>query len=158
MTMPTQPTIYDLLLFSTSNPLKIGVYAKNRLIESFFQEGQISDILIPLFDKISTKYPNIQTLFFVNGPGSLMALKLVYIFAKTLAMAKGIKLQATNGFAFNGNHPIKAYGTCYFVCDKTGKISIQSYESPPKCTPYILPKILDTNLFSKDINPLYLMP
>ncbi len=148
---------YNLLVFSTSKPLKIGVYDKQRFLESFQMEGQLSDCLLPLFVKVCDKYPKIQTLFFINGPGSFMALKLVYIFAKTLAMNKGVEILAASGFDFNGNSPIRAYGKSYFV-RKNGEIFLENFEELREEAEYTFPQILNSDYFSHSIKPLYLLP
>lgn len=148
---------YNLLVFSTSKPLKIGVYDKQRFLESFQMEGQLSDCLLLLFSKVCDKYPNIKTLFFINGPGSFMALKLVYIFAKTLAITRNIEILAASGFDFNGNSPIKAYGKSYFV-RKNNQIFLENFEEPREEAEYIFPQILSKGHFSQSIKPLYLLP
>ncbi|WP_233704081.1 hypothetical protein [Helicobacter mesocricetorum] len=148
---------YNLLIFSTSKPLKIGVYDGQRFLESFQMEGQLSDCLLPLFAKVCDKYPKVQTLFFINGPGSFMALKLVYIFAKTLAITKGIELLATNGFEFNGDSPIRAYGKSYFV-RKKGQILLENFKELIQEAEYTFPPILNKDCFSPMIKPLYLLP
>ncbi|MDE5602359.1 MAG: hypothetical protein K2I71_00330 [Helicobacter sp.] len=148
---------YNLLVFSTSKPLKIGVYDGQRFLESFQMQGQLSDCLLPLFAQVCDKYPKIQTLFFINGPGSFMALKLVYIFAKTLAITQGVEILAANGFEFNGDSPIRAYGKSYFV-RKNGQIFLESFEDSIEETEYTFPQILNKDCFSQSIKPLYLLP
>ncbi|XPV52291.1 MAG: hypothetical protein ACNI3H_07725 [Halarcobacter ebronensis] len=44
-----------------------------------------------------------------------MAIKVAYIFLKTLRITKNIPLYASNGFNFNNNSPIKALGKKYFI-------------------------------------------
>ncbi|TLD83579.1 hypothetical protein LS70_004945 [Helicobacter sp. MIT 11-5569] len=106
-----------------------------------------------------------DTLYFVRGPGSFMALKLIYLFAKTLEIAKGIKLYAAHAFHFNKSTPIKAYGNCYFVREdnvevenNTYGIAIKNYDTLPKLEPFSLPEVLDTSLFDTNLKPLYLLP
>lgn len=149
-------------------PVLVGVYNANlALCEEFALARPISDALVPLFVELEKEGVEFDTLYFVRGPGSFMALKLLYLFAKTLEIAKGIKLFATHAFHFNANSPIKAYGDCYFVCENTEKtaqvssefgIMVKKFTTIPHIAPFTLPKILDTSLFDTNLKPLYLLP
>ena len=135
----------------------IGVYENNILIEKFQSQEKTSDILPKLFDKILNKY-NITNLYFAKGPGSFMAIKITYLFLKTISITKNMPLFATDGFAFNQNSPIKAVGTLYFI-KKDGKISTQKIdEIKEKIKPFDLPKFLDKKIFTSESEPLYILP
>lgn len=85
-----------------------------------------------------------------------MAIKIGYIFLRTLAITKDIELFACDGFSFNENSPIKALRKSYFV-KKDGKIETQFFEDEPK-SKFTLPKTIELRNFTKDIEPLYILP
>ena len=118
----------DILVISIANPILVGVYRDQELIENIQCEGKTSDILPEIFDKILDKYEEIDSICYVNGPGSYMAIKVAYIFLKTIAITKNIPLLATSGFAFNNNTPIKALGKKYFFKAPDDTIKIDFLE------------------------------
>ncbi|WP_297810820.1 hypothetical protein [uncultured Helicobacter sp.] len=169
----------------TGNPTLLGIYAKAEeqwnLIESRQIQNPLSDNLVPLFMELRQQGIIFDSLYFVRGPGSFMALKLIYLFAKTLEIAQNIKLYATHAFHFNGNSPIKAYGNCYFIKENmkregaTSKeqnskvqtleeeakeigITLQRFDTPPPIQPFVLPSVLEPMLFNTQLKPLYLLP
>lgn len=148
---------YEILIFPLGEPLQIGVYQEGRKVDEFSVQGQLSENLLSLYDKVCQKYSKISEIYFLKGPGSFMALKLVYLFVKTLEITKGIQVQACTSFEFNQETPIKAYGKSYFVREK-GEIILKVLENTPKNCEYVLPLILDKKLFTKEIEPLYLLP
>ncbi len=85
-----------------------------------------------------------------------MAIKITYIFLRTLSITKNIELFACDGFGFNNNSPIKAMRKMYFV-KKNGTISTQFFEKEPSCE-FVLPETIELEKFSKDIEPLYILP
>ncbi len=133
----------------------MGVYENSILIQEFQSKEKTSDILPKIFAPILKKY-NIQGLYYTKGPGSFMAIKVSYLFLKTISIAKNIQLFASDGFAFNQNSPIKALGTLYFL-KKNGRIQTQKIENE-KIVPFNLPKNLDKTLFSTNCEPLYIIP
>lgn len=152
------PKSQKLFIIPTSQPVLLGIYEEDKLTQTFELNKPLSDGLVPLFAEISKQYPHLQSLYFIRGPGSFMALKLFYLFAKTLEIAKKFEILAACGFDFNQKSPIKAYGNCYFVCDKDNHIILKNFPTPPLIAPYTLPKILDLNLFNKELEPLYILP
>jgi tRNA A37 threonylcarbamoyladenosine modification protein TsaB len=142
----------DVLLITLSSPLKIGVYEKGKLIESIESEQKSSDYLPILFDELLKKY-DVKQLFYANGPGSFMAIKVAYIFLKSLSILKEIPLFATDAFYFNENQPIKAIGKLYFV-KIASEIKTQSLEKAPESV-FRLPDVLDYSEFSNISTPLY---
>jgi len=142
----------DIVAIVISSPLKIGVYKNRRLTETIQKEGKTSDILPEIMDILLKKY-NIEHIIYTKGPGSYMAIKLSFIFFKTLEISKNIKLLAADGFEFNNNQPIKAAGNSYFV-KKQGIISL---EKNKKQGEFFLPKEIDIALFDKDTSPLYVL-
>lgn len=146
----------DILVISISNPIKIGVYKDNILIEQVENEGKTSDILPKIFKELLDKY-EIETITYVNTPGSYMAIKVAYVFLKTICIVKNIKLNAASGFLFNENSPIKALGKKYFF-NKNGKIIIDFLEEKSIISDFKLPKSLDKRNFSSETLPIYNLP
>ena len=142
----------DLLFITLTSPIKIGIYKNNQLIDEIVSEEKSSDILPIIFDNIQKKY-EINGLFYANGPGSFMAIKIAYIFLKSISIIKNIPLFATDAFYFNKNSPIKAIGKLYFV-KIASEIKTQKLEIVPK-SGFTLPDVLDYNEFSKNTTPLY---
>ena len=146
------PKRVDILLIALSSPIKIGVYEGNKLIETIIREEKSSDILPLVFQSIFDRY-TVEKLFYANGPGSFMAIKVAYIFLKSMSILKKIPLFATDAFYFNKNQAIKAIGKLCFV--KIGpEIKTQKLEIVPEAK-FTLPDVLDYNEFSKNTTPLY---
>ncbi len=134
----------------------VGVYEKGRLIESFVESEKTSEALPKVFDKILKKY-QINNLFYTRGPGSFMAIKVSYIFLKTISIAQNCSLFGIDGFVFNNNSPIKAHGTLYFM-KENGKISTIKLDNSDIESNFALPKLLETEIFSSENEPLYMLP
>ncbi|RXJ99270.1 hypothetical protein CRU98_07880 [Arcobacter sp. CECT 8986] len=148
----------DIFVISISNPLLIGIYENDKLIKQIKQEGKTSDILPLLFDDILKTYSNISGLYFVNAPGSYMAIKVSYIFLKTLSISKNIPLYASSGFNFNDNSPIKALGKKYFI-NENGTIKVDFLDNDIKIHDFKLPNNLNKKLFDeKNTLPEYNLP
>ncbi|RUM65727.1 MAG: hypothetical protein DSZ05_05575 [Sulfurospirillum sp.] len=147
----------DLLVISLTSPLHIGIYHNSSLIDSYESSEKTSDIL-PLFMKEILSRYTVEALYFARGPGSFMAIKITYLFLKTLSITLGVPLLATDGFAFNRNSPIKAVGSLYF-CKENGMITTQKVDlTKEKIIPFALPAHLDKRLFSDQNEPLYILP
>lgn len=144
-----------VLVISIATPILIGVYENDNLVESISKEGMTSDILPMLFKDILDRY-DISELLYVNGPGSYMAIKVAYIFLKTISITNKIALRACDGFEFNGNSPIKALGKKYFI-KKDGSILID-FLKDEEIKGFELPKKLDKLVFSDDSLPTYNLP
>ena len=142
----------DLVLITLSSPIQIGIYEDNKLIDSISSEEKSSDILPLIFEDIFKKY-NVQNLFYANGPGSFMAIKVAYIFLKSISILKNIPLYATDAFYFNNNEPIKAIGKLHFV-KVASEIKTLKLEIAPKSN-FTLPNVLDYNEFNEISTPLY---
>lgn len=148
----------EVLAISIANPILVGIYKNGELLEIINKEGKTSDVLPIIFDEIFQKYKSIDTIFYVNGPGSYMAIKVAYVFLKTIAITKQIPLLATSGFAFNENSPIKALGKKYFFNGLDDTIKIDFLEEGTILKEFNLPKKLDSNIFSSDNIPSYNLP
>jgi hypothetical protein len=147
-----QKPLVDIVAVTISKPLKIGIYQDLKLVKVIEKEGLTSEILPEIFDEILKKY-EIKRIIYSKGPGSYMAIKLSYVFFKTLEIAKGIELLAADGFYFNNNMAIKAIGDKYFV-KKEGIISLEKNQ---KEGVFNLPKELKIEDFSKETEPLYVL-
>jgi len=146
------PKSVDLLLIALSSPIQIGVYEDLKLIETIKREEKSSDILPEVYKKLFEQY-DVKNLFYVNGPGSFMAIKVAYIFLKSLSILKNIPLYATDAFKFNNNEPIKAIGKLCFV--RIGsEIKTQKLEMVPEAR-FLLPDVLDYSEFSNTTTPIY---
>jgi len=142
----------DVLLVALSSPIQIGIYEDNKLIDTIVSEDKSSDVLPTIYKEIFEKY-NVERLFYANGPGSFMAIKVAYIFLKSISILKNIPLFATDAFYFNNNQPIKAIGKLCFV-KISSEIKTQKLETVPVAE-FTLPDVLDYKEFSKTTTPLY---
>lgn len=143
------------MVISLSSPLQIGLYENNHLFEKFSYEEHTSEALPRAFEVILKKY-NIQRIFFAKGPGSFMAIKITYIFLRTLSITKNISLYASDGFYFSNNQPIRAMKKMYFM-KKDDKITTQFLQDALE-TEFFLPQTIELENFSQDIEPLYILP
>jgi len=116
---------------------------------------QTSEALPMLFEAILKEY-TLSNLFFARGPGSFMAIKISYIFLKTLSLSLHIPLLACDGFALNGGGPIKAMRNLYFI-KEYGSIVTHHFDKDIEQT-FALPALLDATLFGHEIEPLYMLP
>ena len=146
------PKSVDLVFITLSSPIQIGVYENNKLIDSIVSQDKSSDVLPKIFSELLDTY-QIEKLFYANGPGSFMAIKVAYIFLKSMSILKKIPLFATDAFYFNKNQPIKAIGKLCFV-KISSEIKTQKLEIAPEVN-FKLPDVLDYNEFSKTSTPLY---
>jgi tRNA A37 threonylcarbamoyladenosine modification protein TsaB len=146
------PKRVDLLFITLSSPIKVGIYEDNRLIKSIETHEKSSDVLPKIFEELSKKY-EIKKLLYANGPGSFMAIKVAYIFLKSMSILKNIPLFATDAFYFNENQPIKAIGKLFFV-KISSEIKTQKLEIAPEAD-FMLPDVLDYSEFSTAAAPLY---
>ena len=142
----------DVLLVALSSPIIIGIYEDNKLIDTIVSEEKSSEILPTIYKTIFQTY-NVQKLFYANGPGSFMAIKIAYIFLKSMSILKKIPLFATDAFYFNNNEPIKAIGKLSFV-KIASEIKTQKLETV-SVAKFTLADVLDYNEFSNITTPLY---
>lgn len=146
----------EVVVISISNPLLIGLYENTQLIKEYKLEGKTSDLLPSLFEKILKEF-DIKRVNYVNSPGSYMAIKVAYIFLKTISITKKIEFQACNGFEFNENSPIKALGKKYFKQDENG-IKVDFLEKDDIIRDFKLPNNIDKINFNKQTLPIYNLP
>ena len=148
------PKDIDVLLIALSSPILIGVYENQKLIEKIESSEKSSEILPLLYKDIQERY-NVKRLFYANGPGSFMAIKVAYIFLKSIAIIKKIPLFAIDAFYFNKNQPIKAIGKLCFV-KIASEIQTQKLETVPESS-FELPVELDYSEFTTNTTPLYMI-
>ena len=144
----------DILLVALNSPIKIGVYENGQCIEVIESEKRSSDVLPLIYKDLFQRYEP-QNLFYANGPGSFMAIKVAYIFLKSLSILKKIPLMATDAFYFNQNSPIKAIGKLYFV-KIASEIKTQKLDTVPEVN-FQLPCRLNHEEFSTNTTPLYMI-
>ena len=148
-----------VIVISIANPMLVGIYQNDCLVETIQKEGKTSDILPTLFNDVLSKY-NIEEIFYVNGPGSYMAIKIAYVFLKTISLVNQIKLYAISGFDLNGNSPIKALGKKYFIrIESDGKEEIIiDFLNDREIQEFVLPDNLLNLKFSENTLPEYNLP
>jgi tRNA A37 threonylcarbamoyladenosine modification protein TsaB len=144
--------MHDLVVVALSSPLLIGVYKDGRLIERVESEEKSSEVLPSLCESLMKRY-DFAHLVYAKGPGSFMAIKVSYIFLKTLSITKNIPLLATDAFYFNENTPIKAVGKLCFVKTTEG-IETQLFNEVP-LNRFRLPEELELDDFDTDTAPYY---
>ncbi len=144
----------DILVLNISQPLKIGVYKNNKLIEQIETDKKTSDVLPEIFKDLLKEH-RIQSLAYINTPGSFMSIKITYIFLKTLSIVKNIPLFGVEGFYFNLNQPIKALAKLYFV-KISDKIETKKFDKTIS-SDFVLPKNLDKSIYSKENEPKYII-
>lgn len=144
--------MHEALVIALGSPVRVGVYASGCLIEHLESEAQSSEALPALFETILSRY-TLSRLLYVNGPGSFMAIKVSYLFLKTVSIVKGIPLLAADAFCFNGGQPVKAVGKLYFV-KMAGKIETQTLAKQAE-SHFELPRVIDYHDFSDDAGPKY---
>ena len=146
----------EILVITISNPLLIGIYEDKKLIKEYKLDGKTSDLLPNLFEKLLKEY-EINRIIYVNSPGSFMAIKIAYIFLKTISISKNIELVASEGFSFNENSPIKALGKKYFIKDEN-KIKVDFLEKDCIIRDFKLPMCIEKYNFNKETLPIYNLP
>jgi tRNA A37 threonylcarbamoyladenosine modification protein TsaB len=142
----------DILVVALNSPIRVGIYENNKLLKEIESFEKSSDVLASIFAEILEEY-ELKALFYANGPGSFMAIKVAYIFLKSLSVLKKVPLYARDAFYFNGNRPIKALGKLCFV-KIADNIQTQKFDTVPEVC-FELPKELDYSEFSNIAAPLY---
>ena len=146
----------EILVITISNPLLIGIYENKKLIKEYKLDGKTSDLLPSLFEKL-LKENDISKIIYVNSPGSFMAIKVAYIFLKTISITRSIDLYACEGFEFNQNSPIKALGKKYFIKDKKN-IKVDFLEKDCIIHDFELPISIEKCNFNEETLPIYNLP
>ena len=147
----------SVLVISVSSPILVGLYQENILFDTIVTSGKTSDQLPLIFANLLKKY-SINKLYYVNGPGSYMAIKISYMFLKTFSIVQKIPLEATHGFHFNHNSPIKALGKKYFFNPQDDKIIVDFLDEKSELRDFELPLRLEESIFNKESLPNYHLP
>ena len=145
----------EIVVVTLASPLLVGLYKDGRLFETIKKEEKTSEILPKIFQQILSQYA-IKSIYFARGPGSFMAIKLVYIFLKTLQICMPLRLFGCLGFEFNNHQPIKAIGNLFFL-EENGKIVTKKMSGESQGE-FSLPSSLDELRCSEEISPLYVIP
>lgn len=146
----------EVLVISISKPLLIGVYENSKLIKIYEDEGMTSDVLPIIFEEILQEF-KIDRINYVNTPGSYMAIKVSYVFLKTVCLTKKIEFRACSGFEFNENSPIKALGKKYFINDNKN-VKVDFLDNNSKICDFKLPSVLENIEFTSETLPIYNLP
>lgn len=146
----------EVLVISISKPLLVGVYENKKLIKSYEDEGMTSDALPLIFEKLLKEF-TINSISYVNTPGSYMAIKVSYVFLKTICLSREIEFKACSGFEFNENSPIKALGKKYFINNENG-VKVDFLDNKSKICDFKLPEVLENIDFSYETLPIYNLP
>ena len=147
--------IVTLLVVPMASPFLVGIYHDSKLIDIISSDEKISDKFPMIYRELNQKY-KIKSVYFVNGPGSYMSIKLIYIFLQTISIVDNIEIKSALGFYFNNNQPIKALGNKYFI-QKDGIIELKSYNTK-LAQEYRVPLNIDETIFGKDLEPVYILP
>lgn len=148
--------LIEVLVITISNPVLVGVYEDKKLIDKIELNGKTSDELPVLFKELLKNF-DIKNLYYVNTPGSFMAIKVAYVFLKTISISKNIPLFACSGFEFNENSPIKALGKKYFIKEKND-IKVDFIENDCKISNFDLPQDKSGIEFNENTLPIYNLP
>jgi hypothetical protein len=146
----------DLLIAAAVPPLQVGVYVDGRLVETHRSDAKTSEALPAMLAELSNRY-TWQSVAYVRGPGSFMAVKVAFVTARTLSIALDIPLYGCEAFDLNGHAPVKAVGRSCFV-KEGGRIVVR-----PKCDaadfrPLVLPESLEALPLTENADPLYVLP
>ncbi len=144
------------LFLTVSSPFSLGVYKDDKLIKKYEKDGKASDVLPAIIDEALKNF-KADEIYYTNGPGNHMSLKIAYVCLKSLAIIKKIPLYGVSPFVFNNNSPIKAFGNSYFVSN-TGKIELIGFEEEPSLTFATLPHELEADKLKDSDEPLFLLP
>jgi len=145
----------DIVVVAIENPILIGIYRDKKLIETISSNEMASDSIPKIFADLMDRL-EIDNILFANGPGSFMAIKVSYIFLKSLSILTDIKLWSVDGFYFNRNSPIKAFNNHYFVKSEK-EIEIKKIESP-EIEEFKLPEEFKIEDYSSSVEPIYILP
>ncbi len=146
----------EVLVISISTPLLIGIYKDKQLVEKYELDGKTSEELPVLFSKLLKSY-DIKKIAYVNTPGSFMAIKVAYVFLKTICIVNKIEFVAAEGFIFNKNSPIKALGKKYFI-KENNTIKVDFLQNNSIMHGFKLPKSIENINFNTETLPVYNLP
>ncbi|HOI83849.1 MAG TPA: hypothetical protein PKW30_06030 [Campylobacterales bacterium] len=144
------------LFLTVSSPFRLGVYENDELQKEYIKEGKASDVLPVMIDEALRDH-SVDEIYYTNGPGNHMSLKIAYVCLKTISIIKKIPFYGISPFDFNGNLPIKAFGNSYFVYE-AGRISLKVFENTAVVGEPVLPTICDFAAVQGVPEPLFILP
>lgn len=147
----------ELFLLPVQSPALLGIYGDKNHLHTYHLEGKLAEALPQGIEEILKNFPRVDALYYVRGPGSFTAIKLSYIFFKTLSLTWEIPLWGASCFDLNPAATIKAHGNTYFIYEE-GTILTRVFPTPPPTTHLSLPQRLDSLPFSQEDAPLYVLP
>ena len=143
-----------LLVFAIKAPFVIGVYEEYELIDTIIsEEAKASDILPPLLCELCDKHLP-DELFFVDGPGNLMSLKVAFVALKTISVLKNIPLAGADAFHFNGKKALKISNKLIFE-KQNDKISLA--KEACDTAEMSMPQRLKRQIFDTSATPRYIL-
>lgn len=144
------------VLLSVYSPFVIGIYKGDKLVKKIEAEGKASDVLPVMIEKALSEFAP-EEIYYTNGPGNHMSLKIAFVCVKSLCIIKKIPLFGVSPFVFNEGSPIKAFGNSYFV-PKKDKIEIEVLDGSVLSVPAVLPHSIDFESIKGCDEPLFLLP
>ncbi len=144
------------LFLTVSSPFLLGVYEGGALVKKYEASGKASDVLPLMIDEAIKEFAP-DEIYYTNGPGNHMSLKIAYVCLKALCIIKKIPLYGVSPFLFNNNSPIKAFGNSYFV-STLGKITLKTREEEINLLSVTLPGSVEFEQLKGSSKPLFLLP
>lgn len=144
-----------MLVVALGSPFLVGIYEDEQLTASFEREGKASDELPSLLCELFEKYDP-SSVYFADGPGNLMAIKIAFVCLRTLCIVKELPLFSTDGFWFNGGKPIRAGKGFGFIKDDGVIRPVRLGENEEGS--FFLPKTIDVSIFESSSLPRYIVP
>lgn len=144
------------LFLNVSSPFVLGVYDGNILIKKLEKDGRASDVLPLMIDEALQEFAP-DEIYYTNGPGNHMSLKIAYVCLKALSIVKKIPFYGVSPFVFNDSSPIRAFKNSYFVSE-AGKITVKVFEEAATVLPLVLLESLEFGEIKGSSEPLFLLP
>jgi len=147
----------SVFVIALASPILVGIYEDNKLTLTLSNEGKTSEVLPSITKDILNTY-DIQNIIYVNGPGSYMAIKVSYIFLKTICITNKINFYACSGFDVNNKSPIKALGKKFFVQDEKKEVYMRVLNENEILNDFKLPVEINIDNYSTHTLPNYNLP
>jgi len=148
--------LIQFLFLTVTSPFSLGVYSGGKLIKSYESQGKASDVLPIMIDEALMEFAP-DEIYYSNGPGNHMALKIAFVCLRALSIIRKIPLYGVSPFVFNDGSAIKAFGNSYFV-PTLDKISIEIFEGEQTFPSVVLPCDINFEDMKGSNEPLFLLP
>gem|GEM_PF-3392758 len=147
----------SFLFLVAKPPFSIGIYDEaNELIEAVaLEDGKASDLLPLRIRELLTKYEPLS-LFYTNGPGNQMSIKICYVCLKSVCIVKDIPLYGVSSFEFNDFGLIELANKRFF-CFENDKIVLKYIENANE-DKLRLPLSTRHIEVAKSSEPVYILP